>query len=73
MTKALVIIEVDFDTFGIPVQEGLGESSNADHPGQRRIKEAKRDYIWDSVSKLLANIPEVKNVVKVSIPKEASK
>ena len=73
MTKALVTIEVDFDTFGIPVQEGLGESSNPDHPGQRRIQEGKRDYIWDSVSKLLANIPEVKQVIKVSIPKEASK
>jgi hypothetical protein len=67
MTKALVTIEVDFDTYGIPVQTGLGESSNPSHPGQRHIMEGKRNYIWDSVAKFIETNPEMKSVVKVRL------
>ena len=42
MTKALVIIEVDIDTANFPVQEGLGENSNPQHPPMRAIAEGKR-------------------------------
>ena len=65
MTKAFVTIEVDIDTYGIPVQTGLGESSNPSHPGQRRILEAKRDYIWDLINDELISLninPTIKSV-----------
>jgi hypothetical protein len=72
MTKALVTIEVDVDTYGFPVQTGLGESSNPEHPPQRRIAEAKRDHIWNFVYDLLKNKPQFIQVVKVSLTKEAN-
>jgi len=70
MTKALVTIEVDFDTYGIPVQTGLGESSNPSHPGQRRIHTAKAEHIWDCVAKFIEINPDLKKVVKVQLVKE---
>jgi len=73
MTKALVTIEVDFDTYGIPVQTGLGESSNPSHPGQRRIHTAKAEYIWDCVAKFIETNPDLKRVVKVRLVKEENK
>ena len=53
MTKALITIEVDIDTYGIPVQTGLGENSNPSHPGQRHIQNSKRGYIWDLIGDVL--------------------
>ena len=70
MTKALVTIEVDFDTYGIPVQTGLCEGSNPSHPGQRRIHTAKAEYIWDCVAELIEINPNLKKVVKVQLIKE---
>jgi hypothetical protein len=69
MTKALVTIEVDFDTSGIVElkDSGAGESSNPNHPGQRHINEGKRNYIWDSVAKFIETNPEIKNVTKVRL------
>jgi hypothetical protein len=69
MTKALVTIEVDFDTSGIVElkDSGAGESSNPNHPGQRHITEGKRNHIWDSVAKLIETNPEMKSVVKVRL------
>lgn len=71
MTKALVTIEVDINTDHL-YQSGLGESCNPQHPLQKRIAEAKRDWIWDSVAGLVMHNPEIKSVVKVSLTKEAS-
>ena len=71
MTKALVTIEVDFDTYGIPVQTGLGESFNPSHPGKRRIHIAKAEYIWDQTHKLLADKNEFIQITRVLILKEA--
>ena len=71
MTKALVTIEVDFDTYGIVgIPQGLGESSNPSHPGQRRIHTAKAEYIWDCVAELIEINPNLKKVVKVQLIKE---
>jgi len=70
MTKALVTIEVDIDTWGFPVQEGLGESSNPSHPGQRAITEGKRERIWDVTHNLLKDKSEFVKVVKVSLIKD---
>jgi hypothetical protein len=70
MTKALVTIEVDIDTYGIPVQTGLGESSNPNHPGQRHIQNSKRGYIWDVIYNLLKNKSEFVQIVKISLMKE---
>lgn len=70
MTKALVTIEVDIDTWGFPVQEGLGESSNPEHPSMRRINEGKRERIWDVTHDLLKDKLEFVKVVKVSLIKE---
>ena len=72
MTKALVTIEVDIDTHDIPVQTGLGESSNPGHPPQRRIAEAKRDHIWDVTHDLLKDKSEFVRIVKVSLTKEGA-
>ena len=69
-TKALVTIEVDVDTWGIPVQEGLGESCNPNHPPRRRIDEGKREHIWDVTHNLLKDKSEFVKVVKVSLIKE---
>jgi len=70
MTKALVTIEVDVDTWGFPVQEGLGESSNPSNPGQRAIAEGKRERIWDVTHDLLKDKSEFIKVVKVSLIKD---
>ena len=70
MTKALVTIEVDFDTYRI-YQSGLGESSNPQHPPMRGIAEAKRDFIWDEMHKTLASKGEFVQIKKVSLIKEA--
>jgi hypothetical protein len=71
MTKALVTIEVDFDTFAIPIQQGLGENSNPTYLPMNRIVEAKRDYIWDQTHKLLADKNEFIQITRVLILKEA--
>jgi len=73
MTKALVTIEVDFDTWGIPTQEGLGESSNPEHPPMRRINEAKRDFIWDEIHQMLVDKNQFVQIKKVSLIKKANK
>ena len=73
MTKALVTIEVDVNTWGFPVQEGLGESSNPQHPPVRAIAEGKREHIWDVTYDLLKDKSEFVKVVKVSLIKEEGK
>ena len=70
MTKALVTIEVDIDTQHFPVQEGLGESSNPQHPPMRAIAEGKRERIWDVTYDLLKDKSEFVKVVKVQLIKE---
>jgi hypothetical protein len=70
MTKALVTIEVDVNTWGFPVQEGLGESSSPQHLGKQRIDEGRREHIWDITHGLLKDKPEFVRVVKVSLIKE---
>ena len=69
MTKALVIIEVDIDTANFPVQEGLGENSNPQHPPMRAIAEGKRERIWDVTYDLLKEKSEFVRIVKVSLSK----
>lgn len=69
MTKALVIIEVDIDTAHFPVQEGLGENSNPQHPPMRAIAEGKRERIWDVTHDLLKEKSEFVRIVKVSLSK----
>ena len=49
MTKAYVTIAVDIDTTNIPVQTGLGESSNPQHVSRSHAVQAKRDHVWDVV------------------------
>ena len=72
MTKALVTIEVDIDTYGFPVQTGLGESSNPSHPGQNAIAEGKRERIWNVTYDLLKDKSEFVQIVKVSLTKEGA-
>lgn len=68
ITKALVTIEVEFNTRHVPVQEGLGESSNPSHQPRSRIVQAKRDFIWDQVHEWVAGKPEFVCVRAVRFP-----
>lgn len=67
MTKALVTIEVDFDTYNVANQSGLGESSNPEHPPARRIEQAKREWVWDETHNWLKDKKEFIQIVKVSL------
>jgi hypothetical protein len=69
MTKAYVTIAVDIDTTNIPVQTGLGESSNPQHVSKSRAAEAKREFIWEVVYDWVSGNEGFIQVKEVRIPK----
>lgn len=68
-TRALITIEVEIDTTHIPVQTGLGESSNPQHPPRSRIVEGKRDFIWDTAYEWLSDKEGFVQIREVKFPK----
>ena len=68
-TKALITIEVEVDTYGIPVQSGLGESSNPQSVPKSRVIEAKRGFIWDTAYEWLSNKEGFVQIREVKFPK----
>lgn len=69
-TKAVVTVEIEIDTTGIPTQTGLGESSNPQTPPKRRVIEAKKEFIWEVIHKALADQIDYVQVKEVRFPKE---
>lgn len=68
-TKALVTIEVEIDTTGIPVQTGLGSSSNPQQPPKSRVVGAKRDFVWDTAYEWLSDKEGFVQIREVKFPK----
>ena len=69
-TKALITIEVEIDTTGIPVQTGLGDSSNPQKPPKSRVVEAKKEFIWEVVCEWLSDKEGFTKVREVRFPRE---
>jgi len=69
MTKALVTIEVDIDTRHFPVQEGLGDSSNPEHPPRSAVIEGKRERIWEVVYDWISTEQGFVQIKEVRFPK----
>jgi len=70
ITKALVTIEVEIDTTHVPVQTGLGESSNPQHVSKSSAAEAKRGFVWDTVYDWVSDKQGFIKVKEVRIPKD---
>ena len=69
MTKAFITIEVDIDTRHFPVQEGLGESSNPEHPPRSAVIEGKRERIWEVAWEWLKDKEGFVQIKEVRFPK----
>jgi hypothetical protein len=69
--KALITMEVELDTNGIPVQTGLGENSNPQHVSRSAVKTAKADFIWDTVYNWVSDKEGFIEIKEVRVCKES--